>query len=312
MTSSIYEPPIIETDTKPIRANRPNRMDSGENEGGGCLSRLFGLAVFLGIVVMFVAGVALAGFAGARDGRNLRLQAQSGTLTAGYFEQATLAYQDLDNGLYELALERCNYLIAQQVNFPGADECIRRAQVALAATNTPTPTPEPTAIPATNTPPPTAQIANPDGTIDSAQLLALAQTAFDSGNYTDAEAYLEALRGQDANFERSRTEALLFETYLSLAAQYKASGELSQMVIAARKAGLIRSLDSTDWQFTINTTELYLSAKGYLDAQNYAESARVFGILIQQAPTYLDTKVLACEAFTKANDTTRYNQYCAT
>jgi len=122
--------------------------------------------------------------------------------------------------------------------------------------------------------------------------------------------WLEALRALNGSFRRREVEDMLVTVYQALGNQYRFEGRLSEMVVVIEKALKIRALPDTDWQFTINVTKLYLSARGYLDAENFALAAQVFATLMEIAPRYLDTRELACRAFNAAGDSANVARFC--
>jgi len=184
--------------------------------------------------------------------------------------------------------------------------CISQAQqalIGLSATPTPGPSLTPTAVPPTITPTLSASAATSEGTFSREDLFVRAQSAIDHIDYESAMQYLEALRGLDANYNRKQVEDMLVQTYEALGRRYQTEGRLSEMIVVIQKALKIRPLPDTDWEFTVNATQLYLDAKGYLVAGDLKNADTVYNRLMEQAPTYLDTKALACEAFAKAGDT---------
>jgi hypothetical protein len=284
----------------------PDRLT--EPPSGGCANRLLVIGTILALVVLFVASIGLAGLAGWRDGHDLAQTRRAATVAVAVGVQATQAYQDCQQGAYELCYERCKYIATQQPSYPGMEACMSAAQVALSAT----PSLAPTAALLTPSIPPTLVAgATSSGAYSSEDLFARAQEAMRTSDYESAMKWLEALRGKDADFHRQEVEDLLVKTYLTLAQQYKNTDQLSEMVIVVRKAQKIRSVDDTGWSFEATAAEYYLSAKGYLDAQNYALADQVFTRLMAMTTTYRDTKTLACQAFSGANDTVAFKKWCS-
>jgi tetratricopeptide (TPR) repeat protein len=308
------EPEFSPDDTQPRRpvVVPPDTSDSadeapGEQPAGGCGNRLLVVLTVLALFLLFAASVGLSGLAGWRDGVVIMQTRKAATLVAYVGGQATLAHDDCDQGHYELCYERCKFIATQQPFYPGMDACMSYAQLVLSVT----PTTLPSVAPPTPTLGPTLSVTTGDGGDYSLEdLFARAQEAVRTSDYESAMKWLEALRGKDAEFHRKEVEDLLVKTYQALGNQYKYEGRLSEMIIVIRKALKIRPLPDTDWEFTINAAELYLSAKGYLDAQNYALAASVFGRLMDIAPTFMDTKTLACQAFSGAGDTAAFAKYC--
>ena len=165
------------------------------------------------------------------------------------------------------------------------------AQAGLNATPLATATPSPAA--STPTPPPftpTPSLTPPTnpGGFSPAELFARGEEAARRSDYESAVSWLEALRGLDFSYRRSEVESLLLTAYQALGSQYRFEGRLSEMVVVIRKALRINPLSDTDWAFTIDAAELYLSARGYLDAGNIPLAAQVFRRLMDMARHLLD------------------------
>lgn len=291
-------------DTQPRRITLPSEE---EPPSGGCGNTLLIGTVALFLLFMFVAVVGLAGLAGWRDGGIAR-QTQRAVALAGTVEgQLTLAANDLANQQYGLARGRCQYILEQQPFNRSAAECLSTAQAGLLATATPTPVP-PTATP---TPLPETPMPTPaGGAFTPEELFARGQEAMRRSDWESAMSWLEALRALDGTFRRREVEDMLVTVYQALGNQYRFEGRLSEMVVVIEKALKIRALPDTDWQFTINATKLYLSARGYLDAGNFALAAQVFATLMEIAPSYLNTRELACRAFNAAGDSANLARFC--
>ncbi len=212
-------------------------------------------------------------------------------------------------------------------------QCIAQAELRLSAT--PTPLPSATATVTLTPDPPTATVspalpvpiatgiatgaatqagagptANPTTAILQ-EFLARAQEAIRQNQYESAVAYLEAIREADKTFDANEVFNTLCSSYETLGRNYEASNQLSEMVVVINKALAMNcKLQDNNWSFTVDVVELYLSAKGYLDAGNYALADQVFLKLMNIDTGYLDSKTLACQAFSKAGDTSALQTYC--
>lgn len=303
----INEPPIKASDTQP---RRPVMPYPDADERRGCANPLLTTIVALMLVGMFVTMVGLAAFAGYRDGGLIR-RTQNAVAVVGTMDgQATLAWQDLDSGNFELADVRCKYVIEINPQYSGMRNCISTAQAGIAALNaTPTftPTPRPTDTPApTLTPVP----VTPTG-VNAEALFIRAEEQIARQDDEAARRTLEALRGLDINFRRQQVEDKLVDVYLRLAQKYEFENRIAEMIVVISQAEKIRSLEQTKWPFTAYAAKLYLSAKGYYQAQNYPLAAQVFrNMFASGAENFLDTRKLGCDAFSKAGDTNAIAQYC--
>ena len=298
-----HEPDVSPDDTQPRPAVSAQIPDEDEKPRS---NRLLVVTVFLALTLMCIASITLAGVAGWRDGVSAFQTLKAATQVSYIENQEALAREDLKNERYEIAYERCKYILTLQPYYPGAAACMTTSQLMLSVT----PTPTVTATPILPTPTPAPTNTPGSGMPSAEELFIRGQTAVRDGFYEDAMKWLEALRGLDVNYRRKDVEDLLVKTYLALGDQYKFQGRLSEMVIVIKKALQIRDLSDTSWPFTINVTELYLSGRDYLNGENYALASQVFEKLMAMAPTYLDTKDLACQAFSKAGNTAALTQYC--
>lgn len=278
----------------------------------GCGNSLIVLTVLFIVFAMFVTTVGIAAFAGWRDGGVARRTQQAAALIGTLDRQATLAWGDLSQHSYQIGLTRCEYIGTLQPFYPNMPLCVATAQAGLNATATPTALP-PTATP---TPAPTnPPIAAPTqggnaNAFSQDDLFARAQAAMQTNDTESAVAWLESLRALDVTYRRQEVEDMLVNGYIALGSKYRNENRLSEMVIVIKKALRIRPLTGTDWAFTVDATELYLSARNHFDGGNYALAAQVFALLMERAPTYLDGKVLACRAFQTAGDSASYAKYC--
>jgi type II secretory pathway pseudopilin PulG len=303
-----HEPPLKAGDTQPRRPVAP----AEDEERRGCANPLLAGLVALMLLGMIASMLALSAYLGYRDGGIVRRTQNAVALFGTLDWQATRAWQDLAESSFALADARCQYLIGVRPEYPGLRNCISTAQAALSATPTFTPSPLPSATP----PPTTAPVIATPGAVTAEQLFSRAQDQINAGEYEAARKTLEALRGLDVAFRRSEVEALLVTVYLTLAQRYEFEGRLAELIQVVTQAERLRNLsadpNTQKWPITKDAASLYLSAKGYLRAENYGTAAQVFRTMMtRDYRLFLDTKTLACEAFTKAGDAAALQQYCA-
>jgi hypothetical protein len=300
------EPPVQAGDTQP---RRPVVMP--EEERRGCANPLLVLIVALMLIGIFVSMIALAAFAGYRDGGVIRRTQNAVALFGTLDGQATLAWQDLATEHYELADARCKYLIEIKPEYPGMRNCISTAQAAMNATPTFTPTMQPT-----ETPIPTAEVVlTTPSALTPETLLARADSQISNSDYEAARKTLEALRGLDISFRRQEVEDKLVNVYLTLAQKYEFEGRLGELVNVVSQAELIRDLSSNPntqkWPITKDAANLYISAKSYAAAQNMPMAVQVYRLMMTRGyNNFLDTRKLACDTFTAGGDTSAYQQFC--
>ena len=314
------------------RISPPETLDTSEKEvkPRGCSNALLVAFVLFDLLFLCVAAVGFAGLAGYRDGVNDAATLAVNTQSAAVSTQLPRIAQDLSAQNWDSLLVRCQYVATLRPGYPGMDGCINQAEQKLSATPTPMPSLTYTLSP-TNTPtlPATATTAssNPSAadltptqlapvTATPAflpELFARAQEAIRQQQYETAIGYLEAIRETDVTFFKNDVTALLCSTYETVGTNDQNTGQLSEMIVVMNKALKMNchlQAGTGSWEFTINVTELYLSARDYLNGGNYAEADRVFKLFMTQAPNYLDGKTLACQAFAKAGDTAATQNYC--
>jgi tetratricopeptide (TPR) repeat protein len=274
----------------------------------------------LGSVGLSLSIIVLSGLVGYQDGAKIAGTRRAETLFEAINVQRTNIAQDLASENYVLALERCYYLATLIPNDPQANQCILN-QISAATVTAPPIPPLPSNPPPSNaTLAPTLTPSKPATTTPLPAtrspleiLLAQAQTEFAKSTvegYDAARESLEAIRAVDPRFQQRTVEPLLCRSYEALGGYYEQNRRLSEMVLVMDKALKINcSLKRTDWGFTINAAQLYLSAKGYLDAGNLPQAVRVYRELMRIAPTFQNTKTLACEAFRLGGDTAAISQY---
>jgi len=290
----------------------------------GCANRLLISFVLASFLFLCVAMIGLAGLAGYRDGVNDAATYAMNTKIADIGTQEAHIGQDQQAGRWESVLARCQYVATLRPGDQAMANCMSQAEQALSATPSPSITPTATA---TLNPPTDTPTVNPIGESDGtptvtanpteALLLDLwtrAQEAFRQNQYETARSYLEALQEADKTYDAHDVVDMLCNTYQALGNMYQNPAQLSQMIVTINKALDLNCPlrpSQGDWRFTIQVSELYLSAKGYLEAGNYSLADTVFKRFMSADPSgYLDGKTLACQAFSKAGDSAAIQTYC--
>src|SRR5262249_5100304 len=161
----------------------------------GCGNPLLIGTTLIIFLCLFLMALGAAGFAGYRDGLNLKGTTHAVAVVGTVGAQAALAQIDCSQGRYELCLERCKYVATQQPGYPGMALCMSTAQIALSAT--PTPSPTLTAQAPTAAPTDVATQASGSTGFTKEDMFVRGQEAYRTNTYTDAEKWLEAVRGLD-------------------------------------------------------------------------------------------------------------------
>jgi len=182
-------------------------------------------------------------------------------------EQYALGVEDLEAGRYDLARQRFEAILRQDPAFPGAEERLIEAYVALnVRPNTPTPSPSPTPDPA----PPE-------------QLFEQAQAALDAGDWNLAVDKLLALRAKDASYRSVDVDGMLFTALLNRGMEMIAQGLMEEGLYELSLAEQFGPL-GRDAMFRQSLAEQYLLANSYMGI-NWGAAAELFGPLCEQGAT---------------------------
>lgn len=144
------------------------------------------LKLYLIGVLIILVGAGLGTFFGYRAGVALRLQAQQDQIVMAATNQYQLGLLDMQQGRYETAKKRFEYVISTDPNFPGAAEQLASAIMQISLALTPTPEPTPTVAP------------TPDLRGEEEMFSNIQQALF-SQDWAGALASIQALR--DLNFQ---------------------------------------------------------------------------------------------------------------
>jgi hypothetical protein len=141
-TSSSEEPPLIDE-------NHPLLVSKQKNKGVKKPRRW--PWILLGLVLVFILGAAGA-YIGYRAAIQTRLQNEAGQVTVAAVTQFDLAEADRQEGRFDMARQRYEYVIQLDPNFPGVVDKLAEVMLIIAQTTAPTAVPTATSIPMTPTP----------------------------------------------------------------------------------------------------------------------------------------------------------------
>ncbi len=159
---------------------------------------LLGVFVLLGVV-------ALSGLLGYQKGIAVRQAFESTQIALAVEDQFARGVQDLEEGRYEIARQRFEYVIQLDPNYPGATS--KLAEALLVLNITATPTPAPTLSPTTIAMTPTPDLRG------EAELFAQAEDFIANREWSQAIETLELLRKNDPEYRAVDVDGML---YLSL------------------------------------------------------------------------------------------------
>ena len=162
-------------------------------------TRIVSLALWLGLAMLAFLTMALVGSAGGYQAARYdweRTQAAGQILSLS--EQYALGLQDIQNGRYDLAQQRFEYILARDASFPGISEQLAHVIQIQSATATPT------AVPATHTPTPTRDLRPVDA------LFSNIQTLFAQSDWEGSVNAIIALRQVDSLFHVAEVDGFLY------------------------------------------------------------------------------------------------------
>jgi hypothetical protein len=210
------------------------------------------IILWVGTIVV-LGGVWIVGAAvsGIRAGQDEVTRVRSAQNALALQEQFNLGMEDLLAGRFELALQRFDYLLSVDPNYPGAAEFRDQVLLALAV---PTPTPVPTLAPASPTP--TLDVSSLDGLFAQAQLL------FSQGDWSGTLVALLELRKRDASFRTTEVNTLMASSLRNRGVDKIMGGHYEPGIYDLALAERFGPLDNTatSWR---NSAIFYLQANSY-------------------------------------------------
>ena len=270
-----------------------------EEPGSWSVARVIGVLLILLVAVALI--YLLVGYLAWESGQTLRGEREQALRLEQYARQISLAQEDIQQGGYNLALTRLNWVLERD---PGNAEALAlqsQAQAALRTALTPiapptaTPEPEPTVMLGEETDPDTE--------------LARLDRLYQREQYPELLAGVLAFQRQFPDFNRLETDRLRYEAYLNLGLQH-IQGEQIELGInylaQAEKLGDLpqEALDYWLW------AELYLEGIAYFGV-NWAVSVSVFRDLCLSAPFFQNACNKFFESLVSYGDQYLFNQdYC--
>jgi tetratricopeptide (TPR) repeat protein len=220
--------------------------------------------LLLAIVLILV----LASTAGYLAGTSQRETTHSAEIQKIIEEQFALGLLDLDEGNYELARQRFEYIIQLDPAFPEAGDRLAQALVNISE-----PLPTPTPLAATPTP----------NLAPVQDILVQAQEAASEGDWTRAIDTLLALRAKDPTFMTVEVDGLLFEALRNRGVERISRDQLLEEgmydLSLAESFGPIDE-EAENWR---GWAQLYLTANSYFGL-NWGQATLYFDLVYVVAP----------------------------
>lgn len=247
------------------------------------------------IAALFIASaLATSALTGYRSGSSARQELNAIRFKAGLNEQFELGVQDVEEGRYEVARQRFEYVLAQDPTFPGLTDQLARLNGILFVTATPTasppPTPTITLTPTKDLRPVQDRLSHAismlatndwNAVIDILVALRKEDRAY-MMTKVDGLLYLALRnRGVDKIFQQSNLEGGIYD--LALAENF---GPLDGEAETARNVARLYMIGSSFWEVYPEQAVYYFSqvaaAAPYLrDASGWTARERYRGALIQ-------------------------------
>jgi tetratricopeptide (TPR) repeat protein len=249
----------IPENTSPTTASRTSRLTRPLS--------LLGLS-FACILLAVLGGAAFAGY---RAGLSRQDEQRRATQAIELKQQYDLGVADLASGRYALAAERFQYILSRDPNYPAAAEKLAEAREALNRTATPTPT---------LTPLPASQ--------DPAEIFALAQKAYTSGDWESVIALLAQLHALDPTYKAVEADGMIFVALRNRGvARIEQGDEMEAGIFDLDQAEAFGPLDTEAVNYRA-WARLYLAAQSYWGV-NWEQTVQILQQLYVLAPNFQDT-----------------------
>ncbi len=194
------EPPSLEATRLSVVSQPPEPPQPTSQEARPASRRTpIGLIVLVGILVLLIIG-AVSAAAGYRSGIEQRKQAESVLVAQSLDEQFQLGLKDMQEGRYDLARQRFEYVIQQNPSYPGVTDKLADVLVQINVTATPT-------IVLTPTPSPTPDLRGVE------ELFTTARDHMANLEWGDAVNALLTLRKKDPNYQAVAVDGMLYMAF---------------------------------------------------------------------------------------------------
>jgi tetratricopeptide (TPR) repeat protein len=226
------------------------------------------------LIVVISAVLALAAAAGYTAGKSDRDRAAATAQFVELNRQYQLGLEDMDAGRHTLAIQRFEFILALDPDFPNAADRLAEARAASS--------PE-TATPALPTPTPIITV----GPQTAQTLFGEAEAAYNSGDWETTLQKLNALRVIDPEHERVAVRKMLFDSLRNRGIDHINAGKLELGLIDLDQASKIGALDAEAQQYQQWAT-IYITGVSYWGL-NWPRTIETFTVLHTIAPYFRDT-----------------------
>jgi len=282
------EPSEPTTNTGHLSAQRPPRL----------FVRLIGLALVIASVVL--ATYLLVAYVAFQSGQALRTEQETTARQEQVSRQIELARQDLAVGSPDLALTRLEWVLTREPDNAAAESLRDQALAAAApAATEPAAAPEPTAVAASE------QVAAVDNATAQAELQAIDRLAA-AEQWEEALPRLIAFQQQYPDYERQRTDRMLYDTYINLGLTYVNTEKVEMGLNYFAQAERLGTLPPEAQTYRA-WADLYFQAIAY-SGVNWGIAIDYWRDLCAAAPFYRDACSRLQRALVGYGDQLAYNQ----
>jgi tetratricopeptide (TPR) repeat protein len=274
------------TDTQPVNVSKPSNKTT--------------LWIVLAAIIFVIAGVLL----GIVAGMNARKQAELAQIKQSLGEQFNLGVQELNEGQYDRARQRFEYVLTYDPNYPGAQEKLTEALVKLSVTATPPASPTPEVSP-------TPDLRGVE------ELFTQAQQKLAASDWDGAQTLLDSLRKKNPDYQTIQVDGMYYILLRNrgvdkILVQHNLEGGIYDLTLSERfgpldntAAGLRNfsrlyltgsSLWGVDWEKVVYYFQQLAAALPNLtDSSGYTAGQRYYLGLIEYGKVLL-SKDLPCDA----------------
>lgn len=260
-------------------------IGTGESEAANApkrpsrrIVRAAGLMLIL--LSVLLAWFLVVGYLGWQEGQQQRSEQEAQALTELIARQLTLAENDINQGSYNLALRRLEWVLEQNPAHETALRLQAQVQDALNTAVTPSP-PAVIGITAEETTEPTATFSP---AIDSQSELQRIRRLVALKEWTEALPAILAFQRTFPEVERQETDRALFDSYVNLGLERIEGSNVELGLYYLNQAAELGDLPQSAEDYR-TWAELYLQGISFSGA-NYAAAAHYFRELCLSAPFY--------------------------
>lgn len=240
--------------------------------------RLAGLLLI--VLAVLLGWYLLVGFLGWQSGQSAMIEEREAELAAQIVRQTELARENIDQGSYNLAIRRLDYVLGLDSENGEALGLRGQAQAALDNLNTPQPS---TAVTATPTPMPEPSptpglISNPETELQRIRRLVANQ------DWEKVLPALVAFQRQFPDIERRETDTLLYEAYVEYGLSLLEGERVELGLYYLDQAALLGDLSQEVLDYRL-WAELYLQGIAFYNV-NWDVATYYFRELCLSAPFY--------------------------